>query len=97
MFTGKMCHNSIMSGHIKFIFGSSHKNDPKERGTKMLPWKCLLPSNGVINSGLYDQFDNIYYYCEHLTLLYVFSTRPTWGDKYYVTWYTHKVPWLQIH
>jgi len=30
-----MCNNSIMGGHINFILGSYHENDPNNCGTKM--------------------------------------------------------------
>jgi len=28
MYLGKMCHNFITGGHMSFIFGSKHEDDP---------------------------------------------------------------------
>jgi len=35
-----------------------------------------LPSNIVKNYRLYDQLGHVLYYCKHLKLVYMFTTRP---------------------
>ena len=54
IYAGKMCHNSIMGGHINFILGASHVEDtPNECGTKWLPWQRRLPSHEATKSAIY--------------------------------------------
>jgi len=36
IYADKMCHNSIMGGHINFILGGSHGDDPSMSATQMV-------------------------------------------------------------
>jgi len=36
MYLRKMCHNSITGGHMNFILGSQHEEDPQQVEHKMV-------------------------------------------------------------
>jgi len=57
MYTGKMCHNSIMGGHINIIVVGSQGDDPNECGIKWLPWQRPL---NLILMASYFKNENVF-------------------------------------
>jgi len=66
--------NSVTGGPIKFIFDPKDEDDPQREQHKMVAMATpRLPSNGLKIMGFMTSLTT---YNKHLTLVYVFTTRP---------------------